>query len=127
MMGLLKDQEYTTSSGVSWRTRFVRDDSALVIESLYDASELADAGLAVGDTILTVNGEHMTRDDADEFSLNNDAPQKVELVVTHAGVKSKHTVILAHPRSTRTAKHDIAPDPNAPPQARAIRKQIYGG
>lgn len=126
-LGLLKDVEHTEYSGFAWRTRFVHDDSALVIESFYDNSELDTAGLAIGDTILSINGQHMTRDDADEFSMNRNTPQRLDIVFRRHGTTLQRSVTMLHPRSSRTLKQDIAPDEHAGSLAREIRRSIYGG
>jgi predicted metalloprotease with PDZ domain len=150
-MGLLKDYKEETHTGVSFRTRFLKDSVHLVIDTFINThtmmmvrnqgehhdstitketnqkSDLELAGLMKGDTILSINGKVMNKDDADEFSLNHTAPTTIELEIARNGERLKKTVTLKQPRNSSSHSRNIAPNKDATAAELAIRKAIYGG
>jgi predicted metalloprotease with PDZ domain len=127
-IGLVKDYKKTVETGVNLKTRFNPNEDLPIIDSFYQQSELEAAGLMIGDTILSFQGgKPASTMNLDEFSLNNNAPQKLTVNIGRRGIQFEKTITLTQSRSSRVVRKSIAPNENATPMEMKLRKEIYGG
>jgi len=88
---------------------------------------LEKAGVQVGDTIKTLNGQPFTMDKALEFAEHLTPPMDINFDVSRPNVGMKHfQVTLDKPKKTTKTTKDFAPLPDATPLQVEIRHGIVG-
>jgi predicted metalloprotease with PDZ domain len=107
-------------------TLTMSSDSSLVFETIDPGSPYADAQLQAGDTLIAIDGEPLTLDNADLFVNARHEQRAINLTIGRNGLRK--TVRLDF--GAVKTPHQVGPyevDPNSTPLEATIRRAIAGG
>ncbi|HEY6171654.1 MAG TPA: hypothetical protein VIX80_05285, partial [Candidatus Kapabacteria bacterium] len=101
-------------------------DSSAYFVAAFTNDDLLNAGVMLGDTIITWDDTKFTPTRHERLPKTKDAPIQASLIVGRPGMRKNIKVILTRPLTTKTVTTPIAAIENPTPEQRAIRKGIYG-
>ena len=101
-------------------------DSSSYFVAAFTNEDLSNAGVMLGDTIISWDGAPLTPSRREKLSKGKDAPVKVSIVLTRHGQKKTINAILTQPLTSKMVTIPIEVIENSTPEQRAIRQGIYG-
>lgn len=122
---LFKKEEKPSGVDLGGVFQLLPDSSAYFVEA-FTNDDLSNAGVMLGDTIITWDDAKLTPSRRDKLSKGKDAPIQVSLVVGRPPGRNNLKVILTRPLTTKTVTTPVAKLDEATPDQHAIRQGIYG-
>lgn len=122
---LFKKEQKASGVDLGAVFQLVPDSSAYFVAA-FTNDDLSNAGVMLGDTIITWDDTKFTTTRHERLPHTKDAPIQVSLVVGRPGIRKTIKAILTRPLTTKTVTTPIADIENATTEQLAIRKGIYG-
>lgn len=101
-------------------------DSSAYFIAAFTNDDLLNAGVMLGDTIITWDDAKLTPSRREKLSKEKDAPIQVSLTVGRPGIRKNIKAILTRPLTTKTVTTPVADIENVTPEQLATRQGIYG-
>lgn len=101
-------------------------DSSAYFVAAFTNDDLSNAGVMLGDTIITWDDAKLTSSRREKLSKQKDAPVQASLIVGRPGIRKNIKAILTRPLTTKTVTTPIAKLEDVTPEQLAIRQGIYG-
>ncbi len=101
-------------------------DSSAYFVAAFTNDDLLNAGVMLGDTIITWDDAKLTPSRREKLSKEKDAPIRVSLTVGRPLGRKNIKAILTRPLTTKTVTTPIADMENVTPEQLATRQGIYG-
>jgi len=122
---LFKKQQKPSGVDLGGVFQLLPDSSAYFVAA-FTNDDLSNAGVMLGDTIITWDDAKLTPSRREKLSKQKDAPIQVSLVVGRPGIRKNIKAILTRPLTTKTVTTPVADMDEVTPEQLATRQGIYG-
>ncbi len=122
---LFKKQQKPSGVDLGGVFQLLPDSSAYFVAA-FTNDDLSNAGVMLGDTIITWDDTKFTPTRHERLPKTKDAPIQASLIVGRPGIRKNIKVILTRGLTTKTVTTPIADTEDATPEQLATRQGIYG-